>query len=692
MSGFFRTNTVKYKGSVNNLAIPKFIIALLIFLSIILTGKNNYAQEEEKNYADMSLEDLLTVDVTVASKKQESISNTPAIVTSFKISEMKSFGIRTLKDALAHVPGILVQDAPVGSVSLMIRGMSETFNQKVLFLVEGVPYWMSSHGDMPILSMPAELIDRVEIIRGPGSVIYGTDATAGVINVIFKKDIDQANISMTGGSFGLLNAGANYSHKTENGYYYAGASVQTMGKGYEALYPKTNLVFPFTVGKRISGNDTIPFPTTGIQTKKEEFYDFSAGAKFNNLNILGHVFKQTTNGLGGAPLIFQTNRLSYQGFLLHADYSQNISKADLNFYADYNPFFLNFDIDNFLATKNAANIVTSSSGKQQYSSPYSNNYRARFGFTAAYPVSETADLLFGVEDEYRKAGQYQKTDASNNLLALQSNVTSVTELSSFLQLDLTFGKIRAVAGARFVKNELAGSRISPRVGLIYNIDDSQSIKLLFSEGFNSPVLSQQDLIIPFVIAGNRNLKAEVIRSVDLAYTTSTTSQILIINGYLISTKNTISRVILPGAAQPQYMNVDGFTRYGVEVDYQRSFGKFVLFSNAAYNAQGNKNYSSDLLAKFVPAVTFNAGLRYKISELQSIGLAERYWSERGTLSAQNITNVAYIISFGALQFSVDAENIFDQNIQNPDVNANAIYSVPGGPGRSFYAGVKYSIF
>lgn len=691
MLGSFIFKTGEFRKSRRYPELSVLIVTLLVFLSILPTHKS-YAQEEGNNYAEMSLEDLLTVDISVASKKKESISNSPAIVTSYKINDMKSYGIRTLKDVLALVPGVVVQDAPVGSVSLMIRGMSETFNQKVLFLVEGVPYWMSSHGDMPLLSMPAELIDRVEVIRGPGSVIYGTDATAGVINVIFKKDVDQANVSITGGSLGLLNAGASYSHKTDNGYYYAGGSVQTMSKGYEAIYPKTNLVFPFTVGKQISGSDTIPFPTHGAATKKEEFYDFSAGAKFNNLNILGHVFKQTTNGLGGAPLIFQTNRLTYQGFLLHADYSQKVAAADLNIYGDYNPFFLNFDIDNFLATKNSSNIVTSSLGKQQYSSPFSSNYRARLGGTATYPVSETADLLFGVEGEYRKAGEYQKTDASNKLLALQSHVTSVTELSSFLQLDITFGQLRAIAGARFVKNELAGSHISPRAGLIYNFDESQSVKLLFSEGFNSPVLSQQDLIIPFVIAGNRGLKAEVIRSVDLAYTTSTTSQILIINGYLISTKNTISRVVLPGATQPQYMNVDGFTRYGLEVDYQRSIGKFVLFSNAAYNAQGNKVYSNDILAKFVPAITFNAGLRYKITEQQSIGLSERYWGKRGGLSAQNVTNAAYIYTLGALQFSVDAENIFDQDIQNPDVNANAIYSVPGGPGRSFYAGVKYSIF
>lgn len=97
---------------------------------------------------------------------------------------------------------------------------------------------MSSHGDMPLLSMPTDLIDRIEVIRGPGSVIYGTDATAGVINVILKKDDNQSVLSLTGGSQGLLNAGASLTRKTEKGYYYFGGSVQKMSKGYDAKYPK----------------------------------------------------------------------------------------------------------------------------------------------------------------------------------------------------------------------------------------------------------------------------------------------------------------------------------------------------------------------------------------------------------------------------------------------------------------------
>ena len=189
------------------------------------------AEDPPKELTEMSLEELLTVDVSVASKKSELLSNTPAVVSSVNAADLRSFGVRTLRDALAHVPGVVIQETPVGSVSIMIRGLSETFNQKVLFLLEGVPYWMSSHGDLPLLGMPLELIERIEVIRGPGSVVYGTNASAGVINVILKKNTDRAAVDLSGGSQGLLSGTASFSRRLAHGHFFVGGSSGKMLDG-----------------------------------------------------------------------------------------------------------------------------------------------------------------------------------------------------------------------------------------------------------------------------------------------------------------------------------------------------------------------------------------------------------------------------------------------------------------------------
>jgi len=643
--------------------------------------------EADMALAEMSLEELLNVTVVSASKREESLSNSPSIISSISMDDMRSYGVHTLKDALAHVPGVLIQDTPVGSTAIMIRGLSETFNQKVLFLLEGVPEWMSSHGDIPLLGMPVEMIDRIEVIRGPGSVIYGTNASAGVINVILKKDVDRTMVSARGGGQGLWNGELDYSKKLDQGHVFAAASIQGMADGYDAEYPETVLVFPFSTGV---DENLDPFPTSGEIVKKEEYFNAVAGLKYGSFNFLGNVFKSTQNGLGGAPLIFQRNDLIYRGYLLHGDWTYEHDAFDVNIFADHNVFFLELDIDNFLGTIDSeTNIVTSTDGKQQYVDPYENNSRSRFGATGSIKLSERGSIFMGVENEIRRAGEYHKTDDEDAFLALQSEKTSVSEFSVFGQLDLTFNRFRTVLGARFVDNEFAGSRVSPRASLIFNIDEKQSIKLLYSEGFNSPVISQQDLIIPFVVEGNPDLEAELIRTTDLAYSYAGSTRIFIINGYFISTDNVIDRVLPEGGQQPQYTNTAGFERWGAEVDFQETRGALKLFSNLAYNHEGNTEIDQDPFARFVPKFTFNLGARYQLGENHVLGIAERFWSERGEVDGQNITNLNYTYKRGKYGFLINLYNVFDQDIQNPDVNSNRISSIPSGAGRSFYAGVKY---
>ena len=268
------------------------------------------------------------------------------------------------------------------------------------------------------------------------------------------------------------------------------------------------------------------------------------------------------------------------------------------------------------------------------------------------------------------------------------------EISAYAQVDWTMWKFRSVVGARFVDNELAGSHVSPRVSLIYNMDSSCSIKLLYSEGFNSPVISQQDLIIPFVIEGNHKLKAEIVRTVDLAYTYATQNQIFVVNGYYLKTDQIIDRVKEEKAKQPQYQNGEGFDRYGAEVDFQKSFKNIKLLTNITYNHQGNKDIEEDARAKFIPKVSLSLGARYRINNHHSIGLSERFWSKRGRESEkvddQNITNVTYQYKHDYFKYFINIENIFDHDIENPDVNTDRVHSVPGGPGKTFYTGIVYS--
>jgi len=189
------------------------------------------ANDDEIDFFKLSLEEL--GQVTVASHRPERIAETPAIVSVYNAGEMAEMGMRTLRDMLSFIPGITMQDHLFGQPIVSIRGIYEGFNQKVLFLLDDTPYFMPSHSDIPLLGIPIEAIDRIEVIRGPGAMYYGTNATAGVIKIVTKKEGDNT-LSARAGENKYLNAGGVYhSGKQDWGELSAAFELQN-DEGYRA--------------------------------------------------------------------------------------------------------------------------------------------------------------------------------------------------------------------------------------------------------------------------------------------------------------------------------------------------------------------------------------------------------------------------------------------------------------------------
>lgn len=131
--------------------------------------------------ADLSLEELLNTTVTTASKEEETERESPSAITVFTRKEIRALGVRTLDELLTLVPGFDVR--PTNQID--VRGISSVFNSRVLLMIDGVPmddaYYGGPGKTTDLVNL--EYVERVEIIRGPGSALYGTNAFAGVISV-----------------------------------------------------------------------------------------------------------------------------------------------------------------------------------------------------------------------------------------------------------------------------------------------------------------------------------------------------------------------------------------------------------------------------------------------------------------------------------------------------------------------------
>ena len=144
--------------------------------------------------------------ISIATGHSQPVSKAPSVATVITAEDIKAMGAIQLSEVLESVPGLHVSRRAVGyNPKFLIRGIETEFNPQVLVLINGIPITNIFHGDRNQVwgGMPIEAISRVEVIRGPGSAIYGADAFSGVINIITKtiQDLPTAEFGLRHGSF-----------------------------------------------------------------------------------------------------------------------------------------------------------------------------------------------------------------------------------------------------------------------------------------------------------------------------------------------------------------------------------------------------------------------------------------------------------------------------------------------------------
>ncbi len=160
---------------------------------------------------EMELEEMFAIFteeeiVVSALKKPRTVSKSPAIMSVITARQIRQMGARTLSDALEAVPGFDITMDTNGTREIGVRGVLQTNSSKVKLLIDGhsVNEPGSGGASWNFFDLVVENIKRIEIIRGPGSALYGQNAFLAVINVITKDtdDIDGVQLTTSGGCFG----------------------------------------------------------------------------------------------------------------------------------------------------------------------------------------------------------------------------------------------------------------------------------------------------------------------------------------------------------------------------------------------------------------------------------------------------------------------------------------------------------
>lgn len=151
--------------------------------------------------------------VTVATRTAQTVRQAPSIVTVVSAGDIRRAGHRTLSDVLRALPGIYISVAKESRDLAWFRGVTSSDNNKVLLLVDGVPWYDGIYTHAWIDEyLPLEHVRQVEVIKGPGSALYGTNAFAGVVNVVTwdGRTLDGGFVRALAGSDGRMGASAVY--------------------------------------------------------------------------------------------------------------------------------------------------------------------------------------------------------------------------------------------------------------------------------------------------------------------------------------------------------------------------------------------------------------------------------------------------------------------------------------------------
>jgi outer membrane receptor for ferrienterochelin and colicin len=167
----------------------------------------------------MDIEALMNIDVTTASRFADKLSDAPSIMSVVTSDELRRFGGMTLGEILQRVTGLTGTSQYFTDRSMVAaRGdQTKTAGGHILFLINGRPTREVQEGGIIsdlLESFPVEIIDRIEVIRGPGSVLYGTNAFSAVINLITRKaKNNQAAADALGGAKGAVDSSAQLMYK-----------------------------------------------------------------------------------------------------------------------------------------------------------------------------------------------------------------------------------------------------------------------------------------------------------------------------------------------------------------------------------------------------------------------------------------------------------------------------------------------
>lgn len=640
-------------------AVLAVCLTLLLPVSAI-SDEDGASEATPSELRDLGIEGLLDVKVVSASKRLETASQAPASVVVITQEDIWRYGYRNLGEALRRVVGFYAfSDRNYDYIG--VRGFARPgdYNTRVLLLIDGHRmndplYDMAAIGED--LTVDIESVDRIEIVKGPGSSLWGTNALLAVVNIITKKGPNMRGSRAVGeyGTFSRSKIYVEHGVATENGLAANGSVSSLASDGQSSLY--------FPEFDDPSTNNGIAEDIDGEKARRGYLT-----ASYGHLTLLansGSRRKQVpTASWGGVFNDDNTFTVDSRQFV-ELNYESNLGgddsrKAMFRLYHDRSGYRGRWTYDYGYPEL----VVNEDFGSASWWGA-----EARCSFDLTPRLSATAGL------EYQNTYKLHQRNYDKEPYYEYMNISNSFRLFSvYAQTELRLnGSLRLIGGLRSDDYSTFGRAWSPRAALIYNPSSSNSLKLLYGKAFRAPNDYERNYEVEDVQHGNDNLRPENITTYEFVWERALGKFSRVVTSvFRFDLDDIVTQISAPDGL-PQFQNAGAVRSQGIEVAMESRFQNGLTGYMGFGVQRAEDRDTGDVISNSSRSLA-TAGVSIPVfSRKAHITPEWQYLSSRKTLSGESagvsaLTNLT--IATGSFQHGFTAAlsvyNLFDRKVYTP---------------------------
>lgn len=650
----------------------------------------------QNSFANSSLEEVM---VTTATKTEKNIEGVSASIIVITEEEIQKTGASTLDKILEKVPSINAQygrfphPSASSKASISLRGMGAN---GTLILVDGKRLSGETESPYEMTRITASMIERIEIVKGSMSTLYGSDAIGGVINIITKKiDKNVSTLDLKYGSNGdgdAVNKNVNFTNagSVDKLRYKINTSIDDttpykVNKSYtqQAINPSSGADLNGNSLDNISGNydvtykDEATVKTIGTRLEYDFSDNFTAGLDLS-------YFTEDREG----QYLGNTSATS-GGLITNTPVNSEDKNRRIDISSDFK-YLINDDLS--MNTK----VYRSYYKKRNYTDPLTFDGATNTKFSANVTIDTLeSDLTYILNDsniittglEYRK--ETRDSGAINPDASSSEFITKVVNYKSlFIQDEIEISDtLNAIVGTRYDNISNADNKITLQAGLVKEIAEDTSIRANYAQGYRTPDIAEL-YVVSMYYKGAKRYGSEVINTIktesyDLKPEQSQTFELSLSNKYenLSSVFTIFNNKVKDKIDLVSYNDSSSSTKYytsenidqvdikGAEVSFDYDLNKDIdLGLNATYLKTEDESTGKELT--YTPDISASFSVNYKITNDLNTNLMLRYIGEQYSNSTNTEqTNNYTLVDLGAqyqinknIEYYLGVDNIFNKEV------------------------------